>query len=157
MKKSKLAEKASRIPDISEQDISQKFKEYIEQVSQLNTESARAQRFIILLKDVFGDVEAGFIEDYLHGVEKHISTKKKDIILRGRIDALYGNLIIEFERDLKKKLGEALDQLKRYVILLQQAEEKTSYLCLATDGILLLFTLRRLKAPKKSSLRKLRR
>jgi len=85
MKKSKLTEKPSRIPDISEQSISQKFKEYTEQITQLNTESAKAQRFLILLKDVFGDVSAGFVEDYLHGVEKYVSVKQKDIILKGSI------------------------------------------------------------------------
>ena len=136
MKKSKLTEKASRIPDISEQSISHKFKEYTEQVSQLNTESAKAQRFLILLKDTFGDVNAGFVEDYLHGVEKYISVKQKDIILRGRIDTLYGNLIIEFEKDLRKSLDEAVEQLKRYTSYLLQSGEKASYLCLATDGIL---------------------
>lgn len=136
MKKSKLTEKASRIPDISEQSISQKFKEYIEQISQLNTESAKAQRFLMFLKDVFGDVNAGFVEDYLHGVEKYISVRQKDIILRGRIDTLYGNLVIEFEKDLRKSLDEALEQLKRYTSYLLQSGEKASYLCLATDGIL---------------------
>lgn len=72
MKKTKLTEKLSRIPDISEQNISQKFREYIEQIARLNTESAKAQRFLILLKDVFGDVNAGFVEDYLDGVEKYV-------------------------------------------------------------------------------------
>jgi methylase of polypeptide subunit release factors len=136
MKKTKLTEKASRIPDISEQRISQKFKEYTEQISQLNTESAKAQRFLILLKDVFGDVNAGFVEDYLHGVEKYISVRQKDIILRGRIDTLYGNLVIEFEKDLRKSLDEAVEQLKRYTSYLLQSGEKARYLCLATDGIL---------------------
>jgi hypothetical protein len=112
MKKTKLIEKPSRIPDISEQNISQKFKEYIDLISQLNNEAAKAQRFLIFLKDVFGDVNAGFIEDYLHGVEKYVSVKNKDILLKGRIDTLYGNLIIEFEKDLQKTLDEACDQLK---------------------------------------------
>lgn len=136
MKKTKLTEKPSRIPDISEQSISRKFKEYTEQITQLNTESAKAQRFLILLKDVFGDVNAGFVEDYLHGVEKYISVRQKDIILRGRIDTLYGNLVIEFEKDLRKSLDEAVEQLKRYTSYLLQSGEKASYLCLATDGIL---------------------
>src|SRR4030043_909347 len=136
MKKTQLTEKPSRIPDILEQNISQKFKEYSEYVSQLNTESAKAQRFLILLKDIFGDVNAGFIEDYLHGVEKYVSVKQKDIILRGRIDTLYGNLIIEFENDLRKKLDDAVDQLKRYTSYLLQSGEKATYLCMATDGIL---------------------
>lgn len=140
MKKGKkvkpVTEKPSRIPDISEEITAKKFKEYIEQVTQLNTEPAKAQSFLFLLKDVFGDVNAGFIEDYLRGVEKYISVKKKDIILRGRIDTLYGNLIIEFENDLRKTLDDALEQLKRYTSYLLQSGEKASYLCLATDGIL---------------------
>ena len=84
MKKTKLTEKPSRIPDISEQNIA-KFKEYIDQISQLNNEAAKAQRFLIFLKDIFRDVNAGFIEDYLHGVEKYVSVKNKDILLKGRI------------------------------------------------------------------------
>lgn len=136
MKKSKLTEKPSRIPDISEQNISHKFKEYIEQISTQNTESAKAQGFLIFLKDVFENVDAGFVEDYLHGVEKYISVKKKDIVLRGRIDTLYGNLIIEFEKDLRKTFNEALEQLKRYTSYLIQSGDKANYLCLATDGIL---------------------
>lgn len=136
MKKTKLTEKPTRIPDISEQNISQKFKEYIDQISQLNNEAAKAQRFLIFLKDVFGDVNAGFIEDYLHGVEKYVSVKNKDILLKGRIDTLYGNLIIEFEKDLRKTLDAACNQLKRYASYLFQSGDKTNYLCLATDGIL---------------------
>src|SRR4030043_247016 len=145
MKKTQLTEKPSRIPDILEQNISQKFKEYSEYVSQLNTESAKAQRFLILLKDIFGDVNAGFIEDYLHGVEKYISVKQKDIILRGRIDTLYGNLIIEFEKDLRKSLDEAKEQLKRYSSYLIQSGEKANYLCLATDGVLFYVYLPKIK------------
>ncbi len=150
MKKSKLKEKASRIPDISEQNISQKFKEYIEQISTQNTESAKAQRFLILLKDIFGDVKANFVEDYLHGVEKYVSVKKKDIILRGKIDTLYGNLIIEFEKDLRKTLDEAVEQLKRYTSYLVQSGDKTNYLCLATDGILFYVYLPKIKNDSKT-------
>jgi len=146
MKKTRLTEKPSRIPDILEQDISHKLKEYIEQVSSLNTESAKAQRFLILLKDLFGDVSVNFIEDYLHGVEKYISVKQKDIILRGRIDTLYGNLIIEFEKDLRKSFNEALEQLKRYASYLIQSGEKANYLCLATDGILFYIYLPKIKS-----------
>jgi len=135
-KKSKLKEKPARIPDISEQNISQSVREYISQLSELNTESSKAQRFLILLKDLFGDVNAGFVEDYLRGVEKYVSIKHKDIVLKGRIDTLYGNLIIEFESDLRKKLDEAISQLKRYASCLLQSDSKKNYLCLATDGIL---------------------
>jgi methylase of polypeptide subunit release factors len=136
MKKTKLTEKPSRIPDISEQNIFRKFKEYTDLILQLNNEAAKAQRFLIFLKDVFGDINAGFIEDYLHGVEKYVSVKNKDILLKGRIDTLYGNLIIEFEKDLRKTLDEACNQLKQYTSYLFHSGDKVNYLCLATDGIL---------------------
>ncbi len=152
MKKSKLKEKPSRVPDISEQDITHKFKEYIEQISTQNTESAKAQRFLIFLKDTFGDVNAGFVEDYLHGVEKYVSVKQKDIILRGRIDTLYGNLIIEFEKDLRKTLNEAQGQLKRYTSYLIQSGDKANYLCLATDGILFYVYLPKIRENKEVEL-----
>ena len=107
---------------------------------------AKAQRFLILLKDLFDDVSVNFVEDYLHGVEKYISVKQKDIILRGRIDALYGNLIIEFEKDLRKSFNEAIEQLKRYTSYLIQSGEKANYLCLATDGILFYIYLPKIKS-----------
>ncbi|MEW6409065.1 MAG: N-6 DNA methylase [Nitrospirota bacterium] len=152
-----VTEKPSRIPDISEEITTKKFKEYIEQITQLNTESAKAQRFLILLKDVFGDVNAGFIEDYLHGVEKYVSVKQKDIILRGRIDTLYGNLIIEFENDLRKKLNDAIEQLKRYISYLLQLGEKASYLCLTTDGILFYVYSPKIKSNKEVDLEEIER
>ena len=57
MKKTKLTEKPSSILDIAEENISQKFRDYIEEISQLNTntESARAQRFFILHKALLRD------------------------------------------------------------------------------------------------------
>lgn len=152
MKKTKLTEKPSRVPDISEHDITRKFNEYIDQISNQNTESAKAQRFLILLKDTFGDVNADFVEDYLHGVEKYVSVKKKDIILRGRIDTLYGNLIIEFEKDLRKTLNEAQEQLKRYTSYLFQSGDKANYLCLATDGILFYVYLPKIRENKEVEL-----
>lgn len=59
MKKTKLTEKASRIPDVLEQDITYKFNEYIEQIKTQNTEAAKAQRFLIFLRDIFGDINVG--------------------------------------------------------------------------------------------------
>jgi len=39
--------------------------------------------------------------------------------MRGRIDALLGNLLIEFEKDLnKRKKDEATGQLKKYSFIL---------------------------------------
>jgi len=137
MKKSKLSEKPSRTPDLFEAQRALVFKNYVEEVSRLGSESAKTQRFLILLKDIFGDVNTRFVEDYLRGVEKYVKSKGKDIVLKGKVDNLYGNLVIEFERDLNKTLPEAKEQLQRYIACLwsEEAERKINYLCLAADGI----------------------
>jgi len=44
MKKTKLTEKPSSILDIAEENISQKFREYIEEISQLNTRTCKGSK-----------------------------------------------------------------------------------------------------------------
>jgi len=133
----KIPEKPARFGDLFEVQKTASVQNYVEEVSRLGSESARTQRFLIFLKDIFGDVNTRFVEDYLSGVEKYVKSKGKDIVLKGKVDNLYGNLVIEFERDLNKTLPEAKDQLKRYVACLwsEEEERKVNYLCLAADGI----------------------
>ncbi len=134
---SKIPEKPSRTPDLFEVQRAAIFKDYVEEVSRLGSESAKTQRFLILLKDIFGDVNTRFVEDYLSGVEKYVKSKQKDIVLKGRVDNLYGNMVIEFEKDLNKTLSEAKEQLQRYIACLwsEEEERKINYLCVAADGI----------------------
>ncbi len=133
----KIPEKPSRFGDLFEVQKSADIQNYVEEVSHLSSESAKTQRFLLLLKDIFGDVNTKFVEDYLRGVEKYVKSKGKDFVLKGRIDNLYGNLVIEFERDLSKTLPEAKEQLQRYIACLwsEEEERKVNYLCMAADGI----------------------
>jgi len=136
-KKTKLPEKSARIPETRESNWVTIIPEYLQSVTSSLSESAKSHRFLILLKDLFG-IQPEFIEDYISGIEKFIKVRQKDRILKGEVDNLFGNLIIEFERDLKKKLGEAEEQLKRYVACLWSQEsvsQRRPYLCLATDGV----------------------
>jgi hypothetical protein len=66
-----------------------------------------------------------------------VKSKRKDVLLKGKVDNLYGNLVIEFERDLGKTLREAKEQLQKYMACLwsEEEERKVNYLCLAADGI----------------------
>ncbi len=133
----KIPEKPSRFSDLFDVQKSANIQNYVEQISLLGSESAKTQRFLLLLNDIFGVVNTKFVEDYLHGVEKYVKSRKKDIVLRGKVDNLYGNLVIEFEKDLNKTLPEAKDQLKRYIACLwcEEEERKVNYLCMAADGI----------------------
>jgi len=111
---------------------------YLESVQAQQSESAKSHRFAGLLNDLFGLQQPGFIEDYVAGIEKYVKVEHKDRILRGRVDNLFGNLIIEFERDLNKTRTEAEEQLQRYVACLWSQEAPTQrapYLCMASDGI----------------------
>jgi hypothetical protein len=55
---------------------------------------------MLLLKEWFSEARPSFIEDYLKGIEKFVKVKGKDFVFAGRVDALYGNVIIEFESNI---------------------------------------------------------
>ena len=139
-KKSKLLEKGTRMPDIRETSLDEAVREYLDAVQSPSSEAARVQRFTLLLQKLFG-LQPGFIEDYVAGVEKYVKVRQKDAILRGKADELFGNVVIEFERDLTVagKQAEAEGQLRKYAACLWSQEpvsQRTRYLCLATDGVL---------------------
>ncbi len=138
-KKSKLTEKASRMPDLEALGKELAIHEYLESIPTINSEAAKSHRFTLLLNSLFG-VQPGFIEDYVKGIETYLKAKGKDRIHRGRADQLSGSLIIEFEKDLTKaaKVDEAEGQLKRYTACAWSQEPpggRNKYLCLATDGL----------------------
>jgi len=140
-KPSKLAEKGTRLPDIRQAAWDKTFSAYLKWMENpSHSESARSHRFAMLYQELFGD-EPGFIEDYSSGIEKSIQVRKKDFLFRGRADNLFGNVIIEFKKDLNKQQGEAEAELRRYVAILwseEPPESRTPYICLATDGVRLL-------------------
>ena len=110
---------------------------YLESVQKQKSEAAKSHRFSILLNDLFG-VQPDFIEEYVSGIEKYVKVKQKDRILRGEVDNLFGNLVIEFERNLAASQREAEGQLRKYVACLWSQEpphERRPYLCIAGDGV----------------------
>jgi SAM-dependent methyltransferase len=131
-----IKEKRARMPDIREPKWDQIVPAYLESVKSLSSEPAKSQPFLVVLNDLFG-LQPGFIEDYVSGIEKYIKVKQKDRILKGKVDDLFGNLVIEFERDLDKKEIEAEEQLRKYVACLWSQEtprQRIPYLCVASDG-----------------------
>jgi len=132
-----IREKAARMPEMRELEWDRIVPAYIESIKALNSESAKSHRFTVLLNNLFG-IQPDFIEDYVAGIEKYVKVRQKDRILRGRVDNLFGNLVIEFERNLTKTGEEAEDQLKRYIACLWSQEpprERASYLGITSDGI----------------------
>lgn len=136
-KRSKLPEKGTRMPEIRQSKWDDVLSTYLEAVQKPVSEPAKSHFFSMLLKDLFG-VQPGFIEEYVEGIEKYVKVRQKDTLLRGRVDSLFGSLVIEFERDLAKTRGEAEDQLRKYVAVLwaQEApDQRRPYLGIAADGV----------------------
>jgi len=109
---------------------------YLNEVAGLSNEASRSQRFSVLLADLYGSDDP-FVLEYSQGFEKYIKTEQKDRALRGRADNLTGNIIIEFESDIRKKLDESIEQLSTYTAILWNEEgpvDRRPYLCIATDG-----------------------
>jgi hypothetical protein len=137
--KSRLRERAARAPRPHLGRFEKSIAKYLEEVKPLKSEPARLTRFSILLNELFGELDFPLIRDFLAGFETQISTHEgeKCRVLRGRTDALYGNLVIEFERGASGWLREAKKQLQRYLAILGRNEEtRDSYFIpIASDGI----------------------
>jgi type I restriction-modification system DNA methylase subunit len=92
-----------------------------------------------LLSDLFGNLDLPLIRDFLGGFETKISAHEgeKCRVLRGRADALYGNLLIDFERGSAGWLKQAKKQLQRYLAILASNGETRDYyfIPIASDGI----------------------
>jgi hypothetical protein len=92
-----------------------------------------------LLNELFGNLELPLIRDFLGGFETRISAHEgeKCRVLRGRADALYGNLLIEFERGSAGWLKQAKKQLQRYLAILAGNGETKDYyfIPIASDGV----------------------
>ncbi|MBA7508707.1 hypothetical protein ES705_00639 [subsurface metagenome] len=112
--------------------------EYKRDIKKIKSEAAISMRFSILLDKLFSDSNPKFIEEYLESIEKVVKMKKRDLIFRGRLDAFFGNVIIEFKSDILKFKEEAKRQQKKYlsILLHEEKTEKVNYLSLITDGVL---------------------
>jgi type I restriction-modification system DNA methylase subunit len=133
-----IKEKSSQMVEIGEvQEWGEIISKYLKEVSSQVSESAKSNYFLMLLTQLFG-LRPAFIEEYISGIEKYVKVKQTDCILRGKIDNLFGNLVIEFERNLAPHQREAEEQLKKYIACLWSQEppqKRTPYLCIASDGI----------------------
>jgi hypothetical protein len=138
-KRSKLPEKGVRVPSIQLERKAQLVRDYLAHVGRRPdlSEYARGVTFVQLLRDLLLDATPQFLADYLKGMEHSLAGPKTALYNRGRVDALYGNLVIEFKRNLSKSLGDAKEQLTKYLAILLSSPEdrRRALIAMATDGI----------------------
>jgi hypothetical protein len=111
-----------------------RLQQYTYEAEAANSEATKAFLFLEFIRDVFSDIQADNPHNLYPELEKQIKSKKT-VLIKGRIDAFLGNLIIEFESSLKEsKREEALEQLKRYTAIIWNNKGIMDFLCIATDG-----------------------
>ena len=99
---------------------------YIHEVKSKNQENAKAVAFTSFMQRVFG------IESQDLDFEKSIKTEVTQ--MRGRMDAVFGNIIFEFKKDLLPALETAKEELIKYFQSYLERSE-TNFLGIANDGI----------------------
>lgn len=111
---------------------------YLKDVEQANSEASKAYLFLEFSRGTFKQIDADYLEKLFPVLEKHLKGTAKTIVVKGRIDAFLGNLIIEFKKNLdKKSQEEAESELRRYISVLwtEQKTHRVPYVAIATDGI----------------------
>lgn len=119
-------------------DFEKSLERYVKDVEQANSEASKAYLFLEFSRGIFKEMDADYLEKLFPVLEKHVRGTAKTLVVKGRIDAFLGNLIIEFKRNLdKKSLEEAESELRRYISVLwtEQKTRRVSYIAIATDGL----------------------
>lgn len=109
-------------------DFEDKLEQYIRAITLAHdgkeSESKISHAFLSFISDAFGVS----YEDIK--LEQSITMSKVE--KRGYVDALFGDLVIEFKRNIKTKLDENIEQLTNYM---REMPQLTRYVGMLTDGI----------------------
>lgn len=115
--------------------ISQRLRRYLHEVKNLDNESAKTHRFVGLVAELFPG--SGAATKIAEGTEKRVRIDLGDRTKTGRMDAYYGNAVVEFENSLRATEATALDQLREYTAGVWKTASGASrpLLCVASDGV----------------------
>ncbi len=113
------------------------LKEYIENINKAHTEYSKTFLFLKFIRKTFSKINIDHTHKLFPRLEKFLKKKENTVTIKGRVDALLGNLIIEFKTELdQKKLDKAHEELKRYVSIIWSNEKaRVKYLLIASDGV----------------------
>lgn len=101
---------------------------YINQIKNSNSEAKIIHEFTSFIQKVF-DISA-------KEIDFEVSVKSNKRQLKGRIDAVFGNIILEFKKSLKTNLNTAEEELEKYFQSLFEKTPKEKHIGIATDGLL---------------------
>ncbi len=143
-----------------ESDFTNLLQSYLEDIQTAENEAQRAQYFIEFLRrdlDVGNDfigqptrirpeLEESLqatgeeprtdhsLSDFTDDDESDDEESNETVLIRGRLDARVGNLVMEFKDDIDSDIDEAKSQLRRYSYLLNSTTPEDDFVCFASDG-----------------------
>jgi hypothetical protein len=102
---------------------------FVSAARERNTQPGKELIFAEFMRKVFG------VEPEEFSKKMEVQVESKVLLLRGRIDAVFGNLIIEFKVDLDRELKDAERELKKYFQAMKEKFPRAHFLGMATDDL----------------------
>lgn len=111
------------------------LRRFLGDVSGAANEAAITHRFTALVGELFPGSRV--IREQARGIEKRVRIREQGRERNGFVDLLYGNVVIEFEHDLRKSKAVAESQLQEYVSSQwkERGPVQTPLIALASDGV----------------------
>lgn len=113
------------------------IKDYYKDIINLKDakEEVKKNKFQDLLRQLFPSASKE-IQDYTSGLETNVKISESGLIKNGSIDAFFGDLVIEFERNIPRDIDKGTMQIKEYCSALWNNQRiKRNYIGIVADGI----------------------
>ncbi len=103
------------------------FEAYIDAVASQGSHVGKVHQFLKLLEQLFE------VQHTDYELEQQVKSSRLQV--RGRIDTVIGDVVFEFKTNLTKELGDAENQLAKYLAVFYEKAPERPCVGIATDGI----------------------
>jgi len=109
--------------------LKEELPKYLVRAQNAKSQPAKELIFASFIQKTFGITPEDFSE------RMEVAVVSKVLLVRGRIDAVFGNLLFEFKVDLDRELDDAKEEFTKYFQALKEKKPTISYIGIATDDI----------------------
>jgi len=111
------------------ENLKRELPDYLVRAKNARSQPTKEFVFASFIQKMFGIT----VEDFSEKME--VPVVSKVLLVRGRIDAVFGNLLFEFKVDLDRELDDAKEEFTKYFQALKEKYPALSYIGIATDDI----------------------
>ena len=101
--------------------------QYIERIHEARSQPAKEIAFSHFIERAFGIKPEELVME--------VPVSSKLFLVRGRVDAVFGNILMEFKVSLRRELDDAKAELKKYFQSFYEKTPEKSYIGIAHDGL----------------------